>query len=88
LAKTEVRMAIDPFKVVAQALNKVKKKPSTARIIAIDYDETADVLYIKFKHSKTVDNEALDEDGLILASLNQQNEIVGLTIMEASTFTE
>jgi len=87
LAKTEVRMAIDPFKVVARALNKVKKKPSMARIIAIDYDETADVLYIKFKHSKTVDNKALDEDGLILASLNQQNEIVGLTIMEASTFT-
>ena len=87
MAKTEVKMAINPFKVVARALDKVKKKPSVAMIIAIDYDETADVLYIKFKHSKTVDNEALDEDGLILAALNQQNEIIGLTIMEASTFT-
>jgi len=87
LAKTEVRTAIDPFKVVKRALSKVKKKPSTNKIIAIDYDEGADILYVRFKHSRTVDNEPLDDDGLILASLNQQNEVIGLTIMEASTFT-
>jgi len=34
-----MRMAIDPFKVVARTLSKVKKKPSVNRIIAIDYDE-------------------------------------------------
>jgi len=87
LAKTEVRMAIDPFKVVTRALSKVKKKPLMNRIIAIDYDEKADILYVRFKHSRTVDNEPMDDDGLVLASLNQQNEVIGLTIMEASTFT-
>ena len=86
MAKTEVRMAIDPFKVVNRALSKVKKKPSVNRIIAIDYDENADILYVRFKHSRTVDNEPLDDEGLVLASLNQQNEVIGLTIMEASTF--
>jgi len=84
MAKTEVRMTIDLFKVVTEALSKVKKSPPVARIIAIDYDEEADVLYVRFKHSRTVDNEPLDKDGLILASLNEQNEVVGLTIMEAS----
>lgn len=86
MAKTEVRMAIDPFKVVNQALSKVKKKPSVSRIIAMDYDENADILYVKFKHSRTVDNKPLDDNGLVLASLNQQKEVIGLTIMEASTF--
>ncbi len=86
MAKTEVRMAIDPFKVVTRALSKVKKKPSMNKIIAIDYDENADILYVRFKHSRTVDNEPLDDNGLVLASLNQQNEVIGLTIMEASTF--
>jgi len=80
-------MAIDPFKVVTRALSKVKKKPLMNRIIAIDYDEKADILYVRFKHSRTVDNEPMDDDGLVLASLNQQNEVIGLTIMEASTFT-
>jgi len=84
MAKTEVRMTIDPFKVVNEALSIVKKRPPIAKIIAIDYDEEADILYVRFKHSRTVDNEPLDEDGLILASLNEQNEVIGLTIMEAS----
>ncbi len=79
-------MAIDPFKVVTRALSKVKKRPSMNRIIAIDYDEKADILYVRFKHSRTVDNEPLDDNGLVLASLNQQGEVIGLTIMEASTF--
>ena len=86
MAETEVRMVIDPFKVVARALSKAKEKPSVNRIIAIDYDENADILYVRFKPSRTVDNEPLDDSGLVLASLNQQNEVVGLTIMEASTF--
>jgi len=84
MAKIKVRMSIDPFKVVTEALSKVKKRLPVAKIIAIDYDEEADILYVRFKHSKTVDNEPLDEDGLILASLNEENEVIGLTIMEAS----
>jgi len=84
MAKAKVKMTIDPFKVVTEALSKVKKRPTVAKIIAIDYDEEADILYVRFKHSRTVDNEPLDEDGLILASLNELNEVIGLTIMEAS----
>ena len=49
MAKTEVRMTIDPFKVVTEALSKVKKRLPVAKIIAIDYDEEADILYISFK---------------------------------------
>jgi hypothetical protein len=32
-----------------------------------------------------VDNEPLDDDGLILASLDDKEKVVGLIIMEAST---
>ena len=84
MENTRMSMTIDAFKVVTEALSKVKKRPPVAKIIAIDYDEEADILYVRFKHSKTVDNEPLDEDGLILASLNERNEVIGLTVMEAS----
>ena len=39
---------------------------------------------IKFKHAKIVDNESLDEAGLVLASLDGDKKVVGLVIMEAS----
>ena len=45
------------------------------------------MLYVKFRHSKIVDNEPLDERGLILASLDESQEVIGLIIMEASSFT-
>jgi len=86
MAKVEVKMALDPFKAVRGALRHIKKPPSLGKIIAIDYDEEADVLYVKFKHSKTVDNKPLDNEGLMLASMDERNEVAGLTIMEASRF--
>jgi len=81
-------MAIDPFKAVEKALARVKKHAALGKIASLDYDEEADVLYVKFKHSKIVDNEPLDEDGLVLASLNEGREVVGLTIMDAPRFAE
>jgi len=84
MAKAKVSMVINPFQIVERALENVRLDLKHEKIVSIDYDEEADVLYVKFKQSKVVDNEPLDERGLILASLNQNKEIIGLTIMEAS----
>lgn len=86
MAETEMKMAIDPFMVVGKALMNVKKPWITRRIVSIDYDEPADILYVKFKHTKIVDNESLDEEELVIASLDKQGEVAGLMIMEASKF--
>lgn len=86
MAETEMKMAIDPFMVVERALISVKKPRIARRIISIDYDKSADILYVKFKHAKVVDNEPLDEQGLVVASLDEQGKIPGLMIMEASKF--
>ncbi|MDI6848043.1 MAG: DUF2283 domain-containing protein [Candidatus Bathyarchaeia archaeon] len=86
MAETEMKMAIDPFMVIQKALISVKKPRITRRIVSIDYDEPADILYVKFKHTKVVDNKSLDEEGLVTASLDKQGEAAGLMIMEASKF--
>jgi hypothetical protein len=72
MAKAKVRMAINPFRTVEKALEKVRLDFKPEKIVSIDYEE-ADILYVKFKQSKIVDNEPLDEKGLILASLNKLN---------------
>jgi len=86
MAETEMKMAIDPFMVVRKALMNVKKPWITRRIVSIDYDEPADILYVKFKHTKIVDNESLDEEGLVITSLDEHGEATGLIIMEASKY--
>ncbi|KPV62150.1 MAG: hypothetical protein AOA65_2042 [Candidatus Bathyarchaeota archaeon BA1] len=88
MAKAKVRMAINPFVAVERALAKAEGKIVAKRISFIDYDEEADVLYVKFKHSKVVDHESLDENGMILASLNEDGEVIGLIIMEASSLVK
>jgi Protein of unknown function (DUF2283). len=55
---------------------------------SLDYDEEADILYVKFKHAKIVDNDSLDDKGLITASLDEHGKVVGLVIMEASKFNK
>ena len=87
MAKVKVRMAIDSFETVVRALAHVEKRVALGKVVSLNYDEGADVLYVKFRHSKIVDNEPLDEKGLILASLDESREVVGLMIMEASRFT-
>jgi uncharacterized protein YuzE len=88
MAEIEVRMAIDPFRVIRKALVGAKKISVPTRVVSIDYDEVADILYVKFKHVKIVDNESLDDAGLVVASLNKQGAVAGLMIMEASKFAE
>ena len=84
MGKTEVSMAIDPFVTIRKALDKAKKRVK-AKAASLSYDEEADVLYVKFNYSKIVDHDPLDEDGLVIASLDNKGRIAGLVIMEAST---
>ncbi len=82
-----VKMAVDPFRIIAAALKKSRKRLRPARLISVDYDEDADVLYARFNHAKIVDSKALDEDGMVMASLGSNGRTVGLVVMHASTFT-
>ena len=88
MAEIKVRMAIDPFMAVENALVGVRKVKLPQMMVSIDYDDEADVLYIKFRHAKIVDNESLDDKGLVTASLDEHGKVVGLAIMEASTFAQ
>ena len=85
MAKTEVKMAVDPFRVIEAALKKSDGRPRIAKIVSVDYDEQADVLYTRFGHAKVVDSKPLDADGMVMASLDSKGHIVGLVIMHAST---
>jgi uncharacterized protein YuzE len=77
-------MAVDPFRVIAVALKKAQRQPRLGRIVSIDYDEQADVLYARFTHAKIVDSEPLDAHGIIMGSLDSKDHIVGLVVMHAS----
>lgn len=88
MAEIKIKMAIDPFKTVGNALSCARKLKLPQTMVSVDYDDEADVLYVKFKHAKIVDNDALDDKGLITASLDERGKIVGLVIMEASKFSE
>ena len=73
---------------VENALSCAKKTKLPQTMVSVDYDDEADILYVKFKHAKIVDNDSLDSKGLITASLDDHGKIVGLIIMEASKFTQ
>jgi len=88
MAEIKVKMAIDPFKTVGNALSCSKKIKLPPTMVSIDHDDQADILYVKFKHAKIVDNDSLDDKGLVTASLYQNGRVVGLIILEASKFTE
>jgi len=86
LAKTQVKMAVDPFRVIAAALKKAQRRPRLGKVVSVDYDEQADVLYARFTHAKIVDSEPLDPDGMVMGSLDAKDRIVGLVVMHASAF--
>lgn len=48
----------------------------------IDYDESADVLYISFRRPQKATDTQMTEDGILLRY--KDDEIVGITILEAS----
>lgn len=84
MAKGEVKMAVDPFRVLRAALAKTKRHLRLKSIISIDYDEESDILYVKFSQKPLKDTSPLDQDGMILASLDRRGEVAGLMVMEAS----
>lgn len=86
MAEIKVKMAIDPFLVVGNALACARKRKVPERVVSVDYDDEADVLYVKFKHAQIVDSEGLDSEGLVVASLDSLGSVIGLTIMDASKF--
>ena len=88
MAEIKMRMAIDPFKTVGNALSCARKLKLPQTMVFVDYDDEADVLYVKFRHAKIVDNDPLDDKGLVMASLDEHGKVVGLVIIGASKFTE
>lgn len=83
--EADLRMAVDPFSVLDRVAEKTKNQVR-GRVVSVDYDEEADVLYVHFKHEEGVDNEALDEEGYVIGKLNRSGEVIGLTIIEASRY--
>lgn len=86
MAQVKVRMAVDPFKVIENAISKCKPSPSLEKVISVDYDEEADVLYVELSSEPAFDSKALDQNGLVVAGLNRRGDIIRLTIMNAGTF--
>jgi len=78
MAKTIVKKEFldEIFKAIPSILSFPYKK------MWIDYDETADVLYISFKRPQQATDTEMTKDGILIRYKN--NEIVGITILEAS----
>jgi len=69
------------FGKVLRAVPQLLKLP--AKQMWIDYDAEADVLYLSFRRPQNATDSEMREDGIIVHRRGRQ--IVGLTILEAST---
>jgi len=56
------------------------------RRFSVDYDEEADVLYIRFKKPQQATDTESSENGILFRY--RKEELVGITILDASTRTE
>jgi len=45
----DLRMAVDPFSVLDGLAEKARDR-IRGRVVSVDYDEEADVLYVQFRH--------------------------------------
>jgi uncharacterized protein YuzE len=52
----------------------------------VDYDREADVLYISFRHPQQATDTQTTKEGILLRSRGK--ELVGITILDASTRTQ
>ncbi len=52
----------------------------------VDYDQKADVLYISFKRPQKTTNTEMADEGILFRY--RKDELVGITVLEASTRTE
>jgi hypothetical protein len=64
MAEIKVRMAIDPFRTVGNALSCAKKLKLPQTMVSVVYEDEAGILYVNFKHAKIVDNDLLTIKGL------------------------
>jgi uncharacterized protein YuzE len=69
------------FAGILKAVRQLVKFP--AQQMWIDYDEEADVLYLSFRRPQRASDSELRDDGIIVR--RRGKEIVGLTILDAST---
>lgn len=83
--EADLRMAVDPFMVLDGVAEEAGDR-IRGRVVSVDYDEEADVLYVQFSHDEGVDSEALDGEGYVIGKLNGSGELVGLTIIDASRY--
>jgi len=84
LAKTVV-LAVDVPGLVTETAGKYSLDlPS--KIVMFHYDEEADTLYVHFEYpSESVDSKIVDKHGEIILGLDQDDRVVNMTIMNAST---
>jgi len=84
LAKTVV-LAVDVEGLVTEAAEKYSLD-LPLKIVMFHYDEEADTLYVHFEYpSKSVDSKIVDKHGEIILGLDQDDRVVSMTIINAST---
>ena len=81
--EADLRMAVDPFMVLDGVAEEAGDR-IRGRVVSVDYDEEADVLYVLFSHDEGVDSEALDGEGYVIGKLAGTGALVGLTSIDAS----
>ena len=71
----------EDFKNILSVIGGLIKIP--ARRFWVDYDEEADVLYLSCRKPQRASESELGDDGIIVRTKGK--EVVGLTILDAST---
>jgi uncharacterized protein YuzE len=80
-------MPIDPFQILDKLSPILPQALLGKEIVALDYDKEADVLYVSFVPKPfAVDSDPIAERGIVMAGLNQADQIVRITILNASSF--
>ncbi|MHA1169291.1 MAG: DUF2283 domain-containing protein [Candidatus Hodarchaeales archaeon] len=84
--KSLIKMQIEATEII----NRIDNKYSLSlpqEIIRLGYDSEADVLYAHFvANAVASDSEILEADENIILGLNPSNEIVRITVLNASRF--
>lgn len=75
-------MKIDPLQTVHRVIE--KNALILPRIVGLDYDEEADVLYIYFKiNPEIAESDMIDQQGPVYVERNLKGEPEGLVIVNA-----
>jgi uncharacterized protein YuzE len=77
----QIELQSKDFSQILRAVSQIVGFP--VKQMWLDYDGEADVLYISFRRPQRASDSEMREDGIIVHRRGKQ--IVGLTILEAST---